>query len=48
MDSIDSYCIKSKFYKTGDTKLIIENPNGEKKVFNLNIGKNTYALDEDK
>lgn len=48
IDSIESYCINTKFYKAGDTKLIIENPNGDKKIFNLSIGKNTYSLDEEK
>ncbi len=44
--NIDSYCIHSKFYKAGDTKLIIENELGEKEEFNLHIGKQTYSIDE--
>ena len=44
-DNIESYCIHTKFYKTGDTLLIIESPNGVKKEYNLTIGKNTYNLD---
>ena len=45
MKSIEDYCIHTKFYKTGKTKLILENPNGEKKEYNLEIGKNTFHLD---
>lgn len=45
IESIDTYCISSKFYKTGDTKLIIENPKGEKRELNLHIGKDTYELE---
>ena len=47
IDSIESYCINTKFYKAGNTKLIIENPNGDKRIFNLNIGKNTYSFNEE-
>lgn len=43
--NIDSYCIHSRFYKTGDTKLVIENEIGEKQEYDLHIGKNTYSLD---
>ncbi len=42
---LDDYCISAKFYKTGNTKLIIESPNGEKQEYNLTIGKSTYTLE---
>lgn len=44
-DQIEDYCIHSKFYKTGDTELTIESPDGDIREFELQIGKNTYSLD---
>lgn len=42
---LNTYCINTKFYSTGKTKLIIEDPEGKKSEYNLEIGKNTYKLD---
>ena len=47
MDSIESYCIYASFKKTGDTKVILEDSNGNKKYFNIHIGKMTYSFDEE-
>ena len=44
---IESYCINASFKKPGDTKLIIESPEGDKKVFNIHIGKMTYSFDDE-
>ncbi len=46
VDSIESYCIHASFKKPGNTKVILENPNGNKQYFNIHIGKMTYSFDE--
>ena len=46
VDSIDSYCIHASFKKPGNTKVILENPEGNKQYFNIHIGKMTYSFDE--
>ena len=45
-DNLEDYCIRSKFYKTGDAELTIKSPDGKKRKFDLHIGKNTYSIDE--
>ena len=45
--NIEAYCINASFKKPGDTKVIIESPEGEKKEFNIHIGKMTYEFDEE-
>ena len=47
LDSIESYCINASFKRPGDTKFIIESPEGEKKEFNIHIGKMTYSFDDE-
>ena len=47
MDSIKSYCIYASFKKQGDTKVILEEPNGNKQYFNIHIGKMTYSFDDE-
>lgn len=47
LDSIEDYCVHANFKKAGDTKLVIESPDGEKKVFKISVGKNTYDFIED-
>ncbi len=42
------YCIHSKFYKTGKTDITIESPTGEKKIYDITIGKYTYDIEERK
>ena len=44
VDSIESYCIHASFKKPGDTKIVLENPDGNKQYFNIHIGKNTYSF----
>ena len=46
VDSVKDYCLHAIFYKTGDTRLVLESPNGEKKEYVLNIGDRTYHLEE--
>lgn len=46
-EEIDSYCIYASFKKPGDTKVILESPTGNKKYFNIHIGKMTYSFDEE-
>lgn len=45
-DNIESYMVNADFAKTGETKLILESPEGEKRVFALNIGRDTYDISE--
>ena len=44
-NSIESYCINASFKKQGDTKVILEDSNGNKKYYNIHIGKMTYSLE---
>ena len=44
IDSIDTYCVHSKFKKAGDTQLILKSPNNDKEIFNLNIERTTYDI----
>ncbi len=46
-DSIESYCIYASFKKPGNTKIILEDPNGNKQYFNIHIGKMTYSFDDE-
>lgn len=45
-EKLESYCINAKFYKSGNTSLIIESPNKEKKEFKIQINRYSYSLDE--
>ncbi len=47
MDSIECFCIHASFKKPGDTKVVLESPDGDKEYFNIHIGKKTYSFDED-
>ena len=47
-DGEEFYCIHSKFTKTGKTDITIESPSGEKKVYDIIIGNNTYDIEERK
>ena len=44
-NSIESYCINASFKKQGDTKVILEDSNGNKKYYKIHIGKMTYSLE---
>ena len=45
MDSIESYMVVAAFEKTGKTRLILESPDGEKYVYNLTVGRDTYTVE---
>lgn len=44
-DDLDTYCIKVEFFKTGQTKLVLDDQKGNINKYDLTIGKNTYNLD---
>ena len=46
-DSLESYCIHASLKKPGDTRVILEDPDGNKQYFNIHIGKMTYSFDEE-
>ena len=46
-DNIEAYCINASFKKPGKTKVILEDANGKKQYFNINIGKKTYSFDDE-
>ena len=46
MDSIGDYCIYASFNKPGDTRVVLEEPSGNKQFFNIHIGKMTYSFDD--
>lgn len=41
---IEDYMVNANFTKTGKTEFIIESPNGEKTVFEINIERDSYEL----
>lgn len=45
-DRIDSYCINASFRKQGDTKVVLEDSNGNRQYYDLHIGKMTYSFNE--
>ncbi len=40
------YCVNAKFTRTGKTEIILESPNNEKKIYDIEIGNNTYDIEE--
>ena len=42
--NIESYMVHAEFKKAGETVLIMESPDGEKKEYNLTIEKDTYEV----
>lgn len=44
-ERIDSYCLEASFRKQGNTKVVLEDSNGNKKYYNIHIGKMTYSLE---
>ena len=44
MESIDTYMVFASFAKTGETHLILESPDGEKTVYDLTVGRDTYSV----
>ena len=45
-DNINDYMVNAKFVKAGETKLILESPSGEKRVFKLVVNKSSYDISE--
>ena len=44
---IDCYKVHARFTKIGETQLIVTGLDGEKKVYDLVIGRNTYNIKEE-
>ena len=45
---IEDWMVHADFKKAGTTKFILESPNGEKKIFNIKIKRDTYDVSEEK
>jgi hypothetical protein len=45
-DEFENYNMIAQFKKTGETKLIIESPQGEQIKYNITIGRDTYHLEK--
>ena len=45
-DNLESYCINASFNKPGDTKVVIEDTDGNKEYYDIHIGKMTYRFGE--
>lgn len=45
-DNIETYMVNASFTKTGNTKLILESPDGDKKIFDLVIHESSYKITE--
>ena len=45
-DNIDSYMVNAEFHKTGKTRLILKAPDGNVRTFSLDIGRDTYKIEE--
>jgi hypothetical protein len=44
-DELESYMMNAQFRKLGETKLIIESPQGEQVEYNITIGRYTYDME---
>ena len=44
--NLEDYCLKASLKKPGSTKVVLENPSGEKTYYDLTIGKNTYSFNK--
>ena len=42
----ESYTVNASFVKTGQTRLILTSPDGEERAFRLEIGRDTYEIEE--
>lgn len=42
--NIEEYCIDASFKKQGDTRVVLEDSNGNKQYYDLSIGKNTFSI----
>lgn len=45
-ENIEDYMVNASFTKTGETKLIVESPEGDKKVYNLVVHQTSYKITE--
>ncbi len=45
-ESMETYMVHADFKHGGETELVIEEPGGRAKKYNLNIGMNTYTLEK--
>lgn len=45
-DDIEDYMVNAEFSKIGTTELIVESPDGEKRVFRLDVSRDTYDITE--
>ena len=43
-ENIESYMVNAELVKTGDTKLILEAPDGSRRVFDLTINRYSYQI----
>ncbi|MBO4791879.1 MAG: hypothetical protein J5592_06295, partial [Clostridia bacterium] len=46
LDGVECYAVSARFTKTGDTKLILEAPDGSRRYFALTVGRDTYRIEE--
>lgn len=44
--NIDDYMVNARFTKTGETKMILKSPEGEERIFKLDIKRDTYDITE--
>lgn len=47
-ERLEDYMLKAEFSKTGKTEFTIESPDGEKYVFDIDIKRDTYHIEEKK
>lgn len=47
-EGLEEYVITGEFTKAGKTNLIIENNNGERQIYNINIKYDTYEINIEK
>ncbi|MBQ2061982.1 MAG: hypothetical protein II458_04830 [Oscillospiraceae bacterium] len=45
-ENIESYMVNARLVRTGETKLILEYPDGTTRIFALTVGRNTYTIKE--
>ena len=43
-EGIQDYIVRAEFKKVGDTVLVLQSPDGERYLFDLTIGRNTYDI----
>lgn len=45
VEAIEDYVVRAQLTKTGETRLIIVSPEGEKQIFDVEIGRDTYEIE---